>query len=107
MARLNRNPAAEGEGGDNRLPSPTTATDLISLPEVPADLINYLIKVFPNTLPPEGSPYSALDRAWGKQEVVQHLIWLKEQIEEENHVLRRRINSSPSAGPGSPAAASR
>jgi hypothetical protein len=106
MARLNRNPQGE-EAGDNkvaRLPNETAPE--APLPDVSVALINHLNRLFPNTLPPVGSPYSDLERAWGRREVIEHLIRIKDQIEEENHVLRRRIISSSSPDAGTTAAAS-
>lgn len=108
MARLNRNPQVEEEGVTNKVaPSPYETTSEGPLPDVSEALINHLNRLFPNTLPPVGSPYSELERAWGRREVIEHLIRIKDQIEEENHVLRRRIISTPSADAGAPAAASR
>ena len=65
-----------------------------SIPDVTEDLINYLNSVYPNKLPEPGSPYSEIERAWGRREVIDHLIRLKAEIEEENHVLRRRIDTA-------------
>jgi len=106
MARLNRNPQGE-ELGDNKVAqSPNLTAPEGPLPDVSEALINHLNRLFPNTLPPVGSPYSDLERAWGRREVIDHLIRIKDQIEEENHVLRRRIISSSSPDAGTPAAAS-
>jgi hypothetical protein len=73
---------------------------------VSAEIINYLNATFPDALPPVGSAYTEVERAWGRREVIDHLIRLQTQNEEENNVLRRRIDSTPSAGPGTTAAAS-
>lgn len=93
MARLNRggHEATEEKGVEgNRLQFPSTEPSGEHLPDVPQDLINYLNRAFPNELPPDGSdPVSALHRAWGRRDVIEHLIGLKRQIEQENHVLRR------------------
>jgi hypothetical protein len=62
--------------------------------------------MFPDALPPAGSPYSEIERGWGRREVIDHLIGLKEKIEQENHVLRRRIDTAQGRDPGTPAAAS-
>jgi hypothetical protein len=103
VARLNRNQGEEG--GDNRLPSYPTNSPSVA-PEVTTEIINYLNAKFPDTLPPAGSAYTEVERAWGRREVIEHLIWRQKQNEEENNVLRRRIDSPSSAGPGTTAAAS-
>ncbi|UYO47813.1 hypothetical protein KQX64_17800 [Rhodopseudomonas palustris] len=105
MARLNRSTIVE-EGQSNRLPLSQSEQSPEVIPEVTEGLINYLNRTFPNALPPAGSPYTEVERAWGRREVIDHLIGLKEQIEQENHVLRRRINSTPSGSAGPTAAAS-
>lgn len=106
MARLNRNQGQEDRGDNKVAPSPNQTASEGPSPDVSADLINHLNRLFPDTLPPVGSPYSDLERAWGRREVIEYLIRIKDQIEEENHVLRRRIISSSSPDAGTPAAAS-
>jgi hypothetical protein len=78
----------------------------VPVPDISDDIINYLNAVFPDALPPVGSAYSEVERAWGRREVIEHLIRAKDQIETDNHVLRRRIISTPSPDAGSTAAAS-
>lgn len=104
MARLNRNPELE-EVGDNRLPAYSNTSPSVS-PEVTTDIINYLNRVFPDALPPVGSSYTEVERAWGRREVIDHLIRLQKQNEEDNNVLRRRLDTTSSSGTGSPATAS-
>lgn len=105
MARIPRGTIAVEEQ-PNRLPLSQSEQSPEVIPEVSEGLINYLNRTFPNSLPPAGSPYIELERAWGRREVIDHLIRLKEQIEQENHVLRRRIISTSSGSAGPAAAAS-
>lgn len=53
------------------------------LPAVSRDLLDHLEKAFPNRLPPPGSPYEEVQRAWGRRDVVDHLTEVHRQIEEE------------------------
>lgn len=105
MARLNRG-GAEQAPTPIRLQSRPNQSVEVPPPEISDDIINYLNAVFPDALPPVGSAYSEVERAWGRREVIEHLIRAKDQNETDNHVLRRRIDPSPSSGPGTPAAAS-
>jgi hypothetical protein len=105
MARLNR--GASGADEAIRLPpSPNQPPVSVPLPDISDDIINYLNAVFPDALPPVGSAYSEVERAWGRREVIEHLIRTKDQIETDNHVLRRRIISTSSPDAGTTAAAS-
>jgi hypothetical protein len=76
-------------------------------PEIGEDLINYLNAAFPDALPPVGAPYVELERAWGRREVIAHLLRIKEQNEQDNTHVHGRIiptpgaGSSASTGPGS------
>jgi hypothetical protein len=98
MARLNRN-AGEDRATNRLLDSPTNPSSEVPIPDISEDLINYLNAVFPNTLPPDGSSYEALVRAWARREVIAHLIRIKEQNEQDNkHVLRRIIPTSSAGG---------
>jgi hypothetical protein len=105
VARINRSGAAE-EAETIRLHYSPTEPVKVPLPDISDDIINYLNAVFPDALPPVGSAYSEVERAWGRREVIEHLIRAKDQIETDNHVLRRRIISTPSPDAGSTAAAS-
>lgn len=105
MARLNRG-APEDDQPIRLQVSPTKSPVEVPPPDISDDIINYLNAVFPDALPPVGSAYSELERAWGRREVIEHLIRAKDQIEQDNHVLRRRIISTPSPDAGSTAAAS-
>jgi uncharacterized membrane protein YgcG len=102
VARLNRNHGEEG-GGNKVVPSPyetqtSTVHALPPTPEIGADLINYLNAAFPDALPPVGAPYVELERAWGRREVIAHLIRIKQQNEQDNTHVHGRIISSSGAG---------
>lgn len=105
MARLNRGAPEDDEtiGLQSRPNQPPVE---VPVPDISDDIINYLNAVFPDALPPVGSAYSEVERAWGRREVIEHLIRAKDQIETDSNVLRRRIISTPSPDAGTTAAAS-
>lgn len=105
MARINRGGAEEASPPIRLHYSPTKPVE-VPVPDISDDIINYLNAVFPDALPPVGSAYSEVERAWGRREVIEHLIRAKDQIETDNNVLRRRIISTPSPDAGATAAAS-
>jgi hypothetical protein len=76
-------------GGSIRLHHNTPSTLEASLedaPKVSRDLIQYLDRRFPDSLPPEGSPYSEVERRWGQRQVVEHLLKLFQSQQEEDPI---------------------
>lgn len=90
-ARLNRDVGGQGDrlqGNTSEPPLPTAEyTSLPAIGPVPQQLITYLEAVFPNRLPPEGTPESELWALWGQRRVVEHLKQKKE--EQDNNVLQQ------------------
>ena len=75
-------------------------------PIVSRDLLEYLDKMFPNSLPPEGSPYSDLEKKWGQRRVVNHLHDLFKQQEEEQPNVLQHENADHAFDSGSASAPS-
>lgn len=96
-ARLDR-----GRGGGNLLqvntpgpqPEKQAAPKTEPLPEVSSELLAYLEKRFPNRLPHDDGVTdhrALLNRAWGVQDVMNHLRNIRQQLEEDptSHVHLR------------------
>src|SRR3954463_3324376 len=85
-----------------RGPSSTEPSVNTPLPDVSRDLIQYLERVYPNLLPPFGTPAEDVILAQGHREVVEHLKEVQRRIEEENtNVLLKTKSTASGAASGS------
>lgn len=102
MPRLDRSHEAGGVSFPSR-PTDPKPYEGSPLPAVSHDLIAYLEAAFPDRLPPVGSAYVELERAWGRREVINHLKQVKEQL--DNNVLIQQPKHAAAGNAAGPTAA--